>query len=192
MKIGYFDPPFPGQAKRHYSHDPSGIEAQEVNHYELLKDLRDNFDGWALSTSVPAAINIVNPIINELFPPFVVREGAWVKPFASWKPTHRVQYTWEPVFFIPSRSKGSKLVPSIRDFIITEPEEIEDVVKANITMRTGTHGKKPDKFNDWILNILGYNPNEDTFEDRYPGSGGMAEAIERMKNNNNSLVIKNI
>lgn len=182
MKLGYYDPPYPGQAQRHYAHDPSGIEAKEVDHYELLKDLRDNLDGWALSTSVPGAINVVNPIINELFDPYTVREGAWVKPFASWKPTHRVQYTWEPVFFIPARPKGSKTVPSVRDFIITEPDdEIEDVVKANITMRKGTHGAKPDKFCDWILEILGYNPTEDTFEDRYPGTGSMGKAINRRK-----------
>lgn len=181
MKLGYFDPPYPGQAKRHYSHDPSGIEAEEVDHYELLKDIRDNYDAWALSTSVPGAINVVNPIINELFPPNTVRMGAWVKPFASWKPTHSVQYTWEPVYFISARPKGSKSVSSVRDFIITTPEEMEDIVVANITMRKGTHGAKPDKFCDWILDITRYNPNEDTFEDRFPGSGSMERAIERKK-----------
>lgn len=179
MKLGYFDPPYPGQAVRHYANDPSGIKAEEVDHYELLKELRDNFDGWAVSTSVPGSLNVVIPIINELFPRYTVREGVWVKPFASWKPTHRIQYTWEPVFFIPSRPRGSKTVPSVRDYIITEPEETEDVVVANITMRRGTHGAKPDKFCDWILEILGYNPEEDTFEDRYPGSGTMANAIDR-------------
>jgi hypothetical protein len=181
MRLGYFDPPYPEQAVRHYSHDPSGIKAEEVDHYKLLEELRDHFDGWALSTSVPASISIVIPMINEIFPKGTVREGAWVKPFCSWKPTHRVQFTWEPVFFVPGRPKGSKEVQSVRDYVITDPEPIEDVVVANITMKTGTHGKKPAKFNDWILDITGYNPQEDTFDDRFPGSGGMAEAIERRK-----------
>jgi hypothetical protein len=171
MKLCYSDPPYLHQAKRHYSNDPSGIEAEEVDHYKLLEMLRDNYDGWALSASSPSIFEIV-PMINEIFPPHTVRQGAWIKPFCSWKPTHRVQYTWEPVFFIPVRPKGSKSVSSVRDYVI-----------ANMTMRKGTHGAKPPAFCDWILDILGWNP-EDTVDDLYPGSGAFTEALNKRRESN--------
>jgi len=178
MKLVYADPPYIGQAKRHYSNDPSGIKAEEVDHRVLIRQLKEA-DGWALSASTPSIFQIV-PMLNEVFPVGTVRVGAWVKPFASWKPTHRVQYTWEPIFFIPARDKGSKSTPSIRDYIITDREEIEDVVKANITMRKGTHGTKPDAFCDWVLEILGYQDGDEVV-DMFPGSGAFTRAIERRK-----------
>lgn len=165
MKFGYFDPPYLGQAKRHYTKDPSGIPAQEVDHSILIREFKD-YNGWALSASSPSIFEIV-PIINEIFPIGSVRIGAWIKPFCSWKPTHRVQYAWEPVFFVPTRDKGDKNIPSVRDF-----------VSSNITMRKGTHGAKPEPFCDWILEILGYT-KEDTIIDAYPGSGAFTKAIKR-------------
>jgi len=167
VKLTYADPPYIGQAKRHYKNDPSGIPAQEVDYPALIQQLK-NQDGWALSASSPSIFEIV-PMINEVFPIGSVRVGAWVKPFASWKPTHRVQYTWEPIFFKPTRDKGSKSVPSVRDY-----------VSANITMRKGTHGAKPDTFNDWVLELLGQQSG-DEFIDMFPGTGGMSAAVERRK-----------
>jgi hypothetical protein len=162
MKLAFADPPYIGQAKRHFSNDPSGIVAEEVDHEELIQRLRE-YDGWALSCSSPS-LRIILPMAPE------ARVGAWVKPFCSWKPTHRVQYAWEPVVFVPSRPKGSKSVPSVRDF-----------VSSNITMRRGTHGAKPDAFCNWILNILGW-AHGDTVDDLYPGSGTMSRAVERRNN----------
>jgi hypothetical protein len=159
MRLCYSDPPYIGQAKRHYSHDPSGIPAEEVDYPELIEKLR-LYDGWALSASSPS-LHILIPMVPE------ARVAAWVKPWCSWKPTHRVQYAWEPVLFVPTRIKGSKQVPSVRDF-----------VSANITMRRGTHGAKPDGFCDWILNILGYQPG-DTVDDLFPGSGAFTNAVKR-------------
>jgi hypothetical protein len=169
MKLGYGDPPYIGQAKRHYSNDPSGIEAEEVDHYVLIKKLLTNYDGWALSASSPSMFQII-PIINELNTEHkTIRVAAWAKSFCSWKPTQRVQYTWEPVFFSPVRERGSKSVPSIRDYLV-----------CRMTMKKGTHGCKPLEFNTWILNLMGYQYG-DTVDDLYPGTGGMSEAIKNWK-----------
>jgi hypothetical protein len=161
MRLAYADPPYIGQAKRHYSNDPSGIPAEEVDHVKLIEQL-NTYDGWALSCSSPTLGYLLTLAPDA-------RVAAWVKPFASWKPTQRVQYTWEPVIFKPTRPRGSKSVPSVRDY-----------VSANITLRKGTHGAKPDAFCDWILNILGYVKAEDTIDDLFPGSGSLARAIERI------------
>jgi len=161
MRLAYADPPYIGQAKRHYSNDPSGIPAEEVDHVKLIEQL-NTYDGWALSCSSPTLGYLLTLAPDA-------RVAAWVKPFASWKPTQRVQYTWEPVIFKPTRPRGSKSVPSVRDY-----------VSANITLRKGTHGAKPDAFCDWILNLLGYVKAEDTIDDLFPGSGSLARAIERI------------
>ena len=175
MKLGYADPPYLGQAKRHYANDPSGIPAEEVDHYVLIEKLMREYDGWALSASSPSS-RAIWKIIDELTISVyaetkTVREAAWCKSFCSWKPSHRVQYTWEPVFFVPVRPKGSRNVPSVRDHLV-----------CRMTMKKGTHGAKPPEFNDWILNLLGYQEG-DEFHDLYPGTGGMAEAVKRWKPN---------
>jgi hypothetical protein len=152
MRLAYADPPYLGQAKRHYSNDPSGIVADEVDFPALFAWLAE-YDGWAMSASSPS--------LRTLLPmaPDNARVAAWVKPFASWKPSHRVQYTWEPVLFVPVRPRGSKSVPSVRDY-----------VSANITIRKGTHGAKPEAFVRWIFDLLGAT-SDDTMDDLYPGTG---------------------
>jgi len=170
MKFAYADPPYIGQAKRHYKNDPSGIPAEEVDYPALIHKLVTEYDGWALSASSPSIGEISHYLDAYKFgEEYCYRIGAWVKTFCSWKPTHRVQYTWEPVFFVPARDKGSRSVPSVRDF-----------VSCRITTKKGTHGAKPPEFNDWILNILGYQKG-DTLDDLYPGTGGMSEAIQRLE-----------
>ncbi len=169
MNLAYADPPYLGQAKRHYKNDPSGIVAEEVDHEELIRKLLSEYDGWALSASSPS-IPQINKIITgweDYAGPLGIRMAVWVKPFCSWKPTHRVQYCWEPVFFLPVRKKGSKEIPSVRDF-----------VSANITLRKGTHGAKPPAFCDWILDLIGYQSG-DRVDDLFPGTGAISQAIER-------------
>jgi hypothetical protein len=151
VRLAYADPPYPGQARRHYANDPSGIPAEEVDHAALIEQLRE-YDGWALSTSSPA-LGMLLALAPE------ARVGAWVKPFCSWKPSHRVQYAWEPVLFVPTRPRGTKARPSVRDF-----------VSANITTRRGTHGAKPDAFVEWMLDVIGAEPG-DSLDDLFPGSG---------------------
>ena len=169
MKLAYSDPPYPGQAKRHYKNDPSGILAEEVDHKELIERLLREYDGWALSTNEPGIEFIKDLFPKRFFKKNGIRIAPWVKPFCSWKPTHRVQYCWEAVIYKPVREKGHRGVASTRDYVV-----------ANITMRKGTHGAKPDAFCNWILNLIGYQP-EDTLDDLYPGTGAMGEAVKRWK-----------
>lgn len=91
MRFAYADPPYIGQAKRHYSDDP---KCAEVDHAELLARLR-TYDGWALSCSTPSLKHILS--LREC--PDDIHIGSWVKPFASWKPDVNPAYAWEPVIF---------------------------------------------------------------------------------------------
>lgn len=154
MRFAYADPPYVGQAKKHY-----GPDAKEVNHRVLLCHL-DTFEAWAMSCSSVSLQEIL------LLCPVGVRVGAWVKPFASFKPGVNPGYCWEPVIFWGGRKLGRD-VPTVRDY-----------VSANITLKRGTHGAKPDAFWFWIFQMLGVDPG-DEFTDLFPGSSGGLRTWER-------------
>lgn len=156
MTVAYADPPYPGQARKHYAKEAAarGAVAKEVNHRLLIAHLSDEFpDGWALSTSAPALQDVL------ALCPAGVRVAAWVKPFAAFKVGVNPGYTWEPVIFHTTR-KRDRSEDTIKDHLI-EP----------ITMRKGFPGAKPDRFWFWLFDLLGARPG-DTFADLFPGSGG--------------------
>jgi hypothetical protein len=159
MRVAYADPPYPGQARKHYRRDPSGIVAAEVNHAALIARLSADYpDGWALSTSSSALREVL-----ALCPPDA-RVGAWVKPFAVFRPGVNPAYAWEPVVWRGGRRQRSRREATVRDW-----------VSANILLKTGTHGAKPDAFCWWLFELLGLQPR-DIFDDLYPGSGRVGRA----------------
>lgn len=155
MRLAYADPPYPGQAKKHYSHDP---RCAEVDHAALLLALSE-YDGWALSSGADlAAMQAIVPLLGA-----GVRVGVWVKPFASFKPGVNPAYAWEPVYFRPARKRGRD-VPTVRDW-----------VSAPITLRRGLPGVKPDAVCWWLFDALGAEPG-DELTDMFPGSGAVGRA----------------
>ncbi len=152
MRVAYADPPYIGQARKHYSDE-------EVDHAALLAELVE-YDGWALSASSPS-LRYLLPLCPEN-----VRVAAWVKPFASFKANVNPAYAWEPVLFIPDR-KGRRDIATVRDF-----------VSANITLKKGLAGAKPMTFCQWLFELLGCEP-DDEFLDLFPGTGIVGTAWER-------------
>jgi len=150
MKVVYADPPYIGQAKKHYKSD-------EIDHQRLIDDMERKYDGWALSLSSPT-LKIILPMC-----PDNVRIGAWVKPFCSFKPNVNPAYAWEPVIFKPARERGRDLVTS-RDWIST-----------SITLQKGLVGAKPKVFCYWLFEILGMQ-TDDEFVDLFPGTGVVTDA----------------
>jgi hypothetical protein len=163
MRFAYADPPYLGQAKRHYGDRPD--YGGEVDHAELITRLVRDYDGWALSASSVSLVTLFRLQTNSgaYVLPETVRVGAWVKPFASFKPGINPAYAWEPVLFVPGRN-GMRDVPTVRDW-----------VSANITLETGVHGAKPPQFSLWIFDLLGMTPQDD-FDDLYYGSGAVTQA----------------
>ena len=152
MRFIYLDPPYPGQARKHY-------KMPEVDHAALIQEAITDYDGFALSTSSSALKYIL-----ELCPAYV-RVAAWVKPFASFKPGVNPAYAWEPVIFHTPK-KRSRTVKTVRDWH-----------SANITLKKGLAGAKPESFCEWIISLLGLEL-EDTLEDRFPGTGIMLQTWE--------------
>lgn len=154
MRFAYADPPYPGQARKHY-----GPAAREVNLPLLIAHLAE-FDGWALSTSTPALRDVL-PLC-----PDDARVGAWVKPFAIYKPGVNPGYCWEPVIFRPLPRKRTRDEVTVRDF-----------VSANVTLRRGVSGAKPEAFCHWLFELAGLTP-DDEFVDLFPGSEAVTRALD--------------
>ena len=142
MRIAYADPPYAGQAKKHYG-------GEEVNFPALISSLCE-FDAWALSVHAGQ--------LKDLLPlcPARTRVGVWCKPYATFKKGVNPTYAWEPVIFkAPGRGMKRKFV---HDFLVCSP-----VMKAAIV------GQKPLDFCFWIFEMLAFAPGDD-FTDYFPGS----------------------
>ena len=155
MKVAYADPPYIGQAKKHYN-------SEEVNHKELIEQL-EAYDGWALSLSSPTLQQILALCPQD------IRVGAWVKPFCSFKVNVNPAYAWEPVIFKPARLRGRNKM-TVRDW-----------VSASITLRKGLSGVKPEAFSLWLFEVLGID-STDEFVDIFPGTGAVSRAWEKWRN----------
>lgn len=164
MRFAYADPPYIGQANKHYGNEDS--YGGEVDHQALLARLIMKFpDGWALSLSSPT----LRQILSYLPDGYEHRIGAWVKPFASFKKGVNPAYAWEPVIFHGGRRgkdrDGGYRAPTRRDW-----------VSANITMKKGLSGVKPEAFCVWLFELLGFEDG-DELVDLYPGSGAVTDAL---------------
>ena len=162
MRLVYADPPYLGQCASydHFHNDGGGMPWDgncwdERETQTMLLDWLADTDGWAFSC---------NPV-DLTWASGYGRVGAWTKTWHQIRPT-TVQYAWEPVIFKPSR-KANDRTPMVRDWL-----------SCAVTRQTGQRGAKPDIFNDWILDLLVYE-SEDDFTDLFPGSNGMARAVEK-------------
>lgn len=159
--MAYADPPYFGYGNLY--DDTDAASSREYDNLDawgqLIARLDREFDGWALS--------MTSGNLHDILPlcPHGSRIAAWVKPFAAFKANVRIAYTWEPVVFVPGRDSSKDGAPVGRDHI-AEP----------ITMRRGLTGVKPDAFNSWVLDLLGWCP-DDTLDDLFPGSGGMGRVV---------------
>jgi hypothetical protein len=158
LRLAYADPPYVG-CSRFYDHPDAAKWDDPQAHIDLMASMDAEYDGWALSLSSPSS--------RELFyrSPEQTRMAAWVKPYAIFKRNVRIAYAFEPVLFKPGRDSSADGAPVGRDFLI-EP----------ITLRRGLTGAKPDEFNRWVLDLLGY-VDGDEVEDLFPGTAGMGKTL---------------
>lgn len=159
MKFAYADPPYLGQAKRHYGSHPDF--AGEVDHGALIARLESEYDGWALSASMKSL-----PALMKLCPDDVLTL-AWVKPIAPPMGDHR-HYSWEPVILRAVRRPGPGYVKA---HLVLSPPQF------TFRPRPESHviGEKPEGFAHWLFANAGLCPG-DEFVDLFPGSGAVGRA----------------
>lgn len=173
LRVAYADPPYLGTSKfgaaHHYGehHDEAADANDPEWHRQGIARMVEDFpDGWALSLSSPSLRTIL-PMC-----PTDARVSAWVKPFASFKPGVNPAYCWEPVIWRGGRTakeRGGREALTVKDF-----------VSANITLKKGLSGAKPEAFCRWLFDLLGLRPG-DELVDLFPGTGIMGEvAAQRM------------
>jgi hypothetical protein len=165
VRFAYADPPYLGTSKfgaqHHYGHHHADAAAYDTieGHEALIETLVADFpDGWAMSLSSPS-LRLLLPLC-----PSDVRVGAWVKPFASFKPGVNPGYCWEPVIWRGGR-KRERYEDTVRDWC-----------SENIMLKKGLSGAKPPNVCRWVLELLGYREG-DALIDLFPGTGVMAETL---------------
>lgn len=160
MKLAFADPPYLGCGKRYIAHHPDALtwDGSETHRSLIARLVSEYPDGCALS--------LVSTNLRTLLPmcPPEVRFGAWVKPFASFKPGVNPAYAWEPVIFMGGRKKRARIEATVRDW-----------VAENITLKRGPTGAKPLGFCRWLFGLLGGQPG-DTLDDLFPGTGAVSAA----------------
>lgn len=164
MRFAYADPPYLGVAAKFYGHlhEEAAAYDDPETHRNLIERMTRDYDGWALSLHLPS-LRAILPMC-----PDNARIGAWVKPFASFKPNVTRAWTWEPIILW-----GGRPIPTsqntVRDWI-----EAPAIAEA-ITLRRGFTGAKPAAVAWWIFDWLNMQP-DDEFDDLFPGSGAVTEA----------------
>ena len=164
MNFAYADPPYYGRAKEIYGkhHPNAGDWDKKKTHLQFIDELVTEYpDGWALSCN--------SKDLAWLLPacPEDTRVAAWCKTFHQIRPTS-TQWTWEPVIWRTTKKDPKR--PMVRDHHMSG-------------MQTGktVPGAKPHSFNRWILDLLIYDPDEDTIKDLFPGSGSMSITLTEQK-----------
>lgn len=130
-----------------------------ARHRALLEQLLDEYDGWVLAT-VPDGLEVYAPL------PLPCRVMCWVKPNAI-PGGHRLRSLWEPVIaYVPEPRRNRR------------GGQIPDVLMVNAP-RLDFPGAKPPEWTRWVLDALGYDPETDTVDDLFPGSGSVAAAVSQ-------------
>lgn len=159
MRFAYADPPYLGCGKLYKKHHAEALVWDDPEtHRKLIESLAE-YDAWAMS--------LTSTSLQTLLPmcPADCRVGAWVKPFAVFRPNVNPAYAWEPVIYRGAK-KRDRYSPTIRDWH-----------SANITMMKGLPGAKPESFAMWVFNLLGVD-GDDEFVDLFPGTGIMTRMWE--------------
>lgn len=187
MKLAIADPPYPpsyserfdrvdgsarivmrSRAVRYYGdagtadQHPAAAEWDDpARHRALLLQLDRDYDGWAIATC-PDGLEAYYPL------PVSARIMAWVKPrgVAS---SSRIGHHWEPVIVSPpagrrSNRRGHGAGLHVPDVLTCSPD------------RVGFVGAKPEPWTRWVLDAMGYQPDDDV-TDLFPGSGSVGRAI---------------
>jgi hypothetical protein len=164
VRFAYADPPYLGCGAKHYAehHAEAQVWDDPETHRQLIAGLVADYpDGWAMCLSSTTLHTIL-----PMCPPDV-RIAAWMKTFAVFKKNVRNAYTWEPVILRGGRKSSKDGAPVARDSLA-----------APITLKRGLVGAKPDRFNRWILDMLGFIDGQDELVDLFPGTAGMARTLQ--------------
>ena len=172
VRLAIADPPYLGRADRWYgsgrghrggagraaAHEEAAEWDQPATHQELVARLETGYDGWVIAASADSLATYL-PVC-----PRGVRVLAWHKGNAI-PSGSRIANQWEPVIArVPDGRSGR-----------TSGAAVSDVLTAGISYRHNYVGSKPYQWTHWVLDVLGYQP-DDVVHDLFAGSGAVSLA----------------
>lgn len=146
---------------RKADHHPNAADWDNPDtHRRMVESIQEKYDGWAIAmkpSSLWAYLSWVSPAAG-------ICVAAYCKKNAMPTNSHPFR-AWEPVLLkVPEgrRSGG-------RDFI-TLDWKVDNPPK-------GFAGAKSSTWTRWVLDMLGYDPEQDTVDDLFHGSGAVAAEV---------------
>ena len=143
-------------------HPDAHLWDNPATHQDLVNRLITEYDGWAIAMAHDNLRDYL-PMIPRSVP---IRIGIWTRP-QQMPSGARVLNVYEPVVVrIPEgrrASKGCTVFP--RDSVTIS------------RLNNGFPGAKPPAWTRWVLDMLGYDPETDTVDDLFKGSGSVAAEI---------------
>jgi hypothetical protein len=178
MRLAIADPPYLGRAVRWYGQGGCGDGGgfgQADNHKEaakwddpqahidLVKNLEANYDGWCIAMSVHSLSTYLSVV--ETDSRNGIRVAVWHKP-SSYPSGSRIANVWEPVVVrVPRQRRGRSSGLNINDVFTASPQGV------------GFVGAKPPAWTRWVLDLMGYDPESDTVDDLFAGSGSVSHEL---------------
>lgn len=180
MKLAIADPPYLGRADRWYGagrgsgrvvnnrgrngrkpdfHPQAAEWDFPDKHVEMINELSKNYDGWAVAGAA-ASVGLLLSAAPE------AHLAVWVRPNAM-PGGSRLINTWEPVvIMVPSGRLSREKGTSVRDALVAP------------VLPQGFLGSKPPAWTNWVLDMLGYQPAEDSVTDVFTGSGAVTRTLD--------------
>ena len=180
-KFAIADPPYYGRAKRWYgqggvgygygrgqadNHPEAHIWDTPDRHINLIKVLENDYDGFAIATSV-LGLNVYLKHIS-LAPSSGYRLCIWHKPISA-PSASRIRNAYEPIIIKVHKDRlGYK-----------SHARLDDIRTIKIT-KNGFIGSKPKEWVWWVLDLMGADKH-DEIDDLFYGSGAVTTAIKEWR-----------
>jgi hypothetical protein len=124
----------------------------------MVAGLVANYDGWAIAMAADSLVHYLAWVPKE------TRTAVWYRPNAVPGGSALI-CSWEPVLVLVPQGRRAH----------TSRLALRDVLVCNAG--SGFVGAKPAAWTRWVLDMLGYNPETDTIDDLFHGSGAVAAEI---------------
>ena len=183
MKLCIADPPYLGRAEMFYgatpkanmnvggninvmhkadNHPDAHLWDKPETHQQMVERLVKDYDGWAIAMVPDSLAHYLAWV------PRRTRIAVWHDPRVMPTGQHP-RRRWEPVLVY---------IPDGRRRVVDVSCPVGDVLTCPHSQGSFA-GHKPRQWTRWVLDMLGYDPETDTVDDLFPGSGTVSNELRQ-------------